>query len=66
MEHARSAVVGIPSNQWFRNLVVSQTTANTMEGLRLTLPPPMVDLADIRRRYPAARKEEKARDDKRA
>jgi hypothetical protein len=45
---------------------VSQITANTVEGLRLTLPPPVVDLADIRRRYHAARKEEKVGDDKRA
>jgi hypothetical protein len=37
-----------------------------MEGLRLTLPPPMVDLADIRQRYHADSKEEKAGDDKRA
>ena len=67
MEHARSAVVRNPSNhKCFRNLAVSQITANTVEGLRLTLPPPMVDLADIRQRYHADSKEEKAGDDKRA
>jgi len=51
----------IPSNQkWFRNLVVSQIMADTMEELKLVFPPPSVNLADIRRKYHAAVKEEKA------
>ena len=51
----------IPSNQkWFRNLVVSQIMADTMEELKLVFPLPSVDLADIRRKYHAAVKEEKA------
>ena len=49
----------IPSNhKWFRNLAVSQIMADTMEELRLAFPPPSVDLADIRRKYHAALKEE--------
>jgi PPK2 family polyphosphate:nucleotide phosphotransferase len=50
----------IPSNhKWFRNLAVSQIMADTMEGLKLSFPPPSVDLAAIRRKYHAALKEEK-------
>jgi PPK2 family polyphosphate:nucleotide phosphotransferase len=42
----------IPSNQkWFRNLAVSQIIADTMEDMKLKLPAPTVNLADIRRRY---------------
>jgi PPK2 family polyphosphate:nucleotide phosphotransferase len=51
----------IPSNhKWFRNLAVSQIMVYTMEELKLAFPPPSVDLADIRRKYHAAVKEEKA------
>jgi polyphosphate kinase 2 (PPK2 family) len=51
----------IPSNhKWFRNLAVSQILADTIEELKLAFPPPSVDLAEIRRKYHAARKEEKA------
>ena len=50
----------IPSNhKWFRNLAVSQIMADTMEELKLSFPPPSVDLAAIRRKYHAALKEEK-------
>src|SRR5271169_367318 len=50
----------IPSNhKWFRNLAVSQIMADTMAGLGLAFPAPSVDLADIRRKYHAAVKEEK-------
>ena len=38
---------------------VSQIMADTVEGLRLSFPPPSVDLAAIRRKYHAALKEEK-------
>ena len=51
----------IPSNhKWFRDLAVSQIMADTMEDLKLAFPPPSVDIADIRRKYHAAVKEEKA------
>ena len=48
----------IPSNhKWFRNLAVSQIVADTMEGMGLKLPPSHVDIADIRRKYHAAKRE---------
>jgi PPK2 family polyphosphate:nucleotide phosphotransferase len=51
----------IPSDhKWFRNLAVSQIMVDTMEELKLAFPPPSADLADIRRKYHAAVKEEKA------
>ncbi len=50
----------IPSNnKWFRDLAVSQIMADTMEDLKLAFPPPSVDLADIRRKYHAALREDK-------
>jgi PPK2 family polyphosphate:nucleotide phosphotransferase len=51
----------IPSNhKWFRNLAVSQIIADTMDEMGLKLPPTRVDLADIRRKYHAAKLEEKS------
>jgi PPK2 family polyphosphate:nucleotide phosphotransferase len=50
----------IPSNhKWFRNLAVSQIIADTMDEMGLKLPPTRVDIADIRRKYHAAEREEK-------
>ena len=50
----------IPADhKWFRNLAVSQIMADTMEDLKLSYPPPSVDLAVIRRNYHAALREEK-------
>jgi PPK2 family polyphosphate:nucleotide phosphotransferase len=50
----------IPSNhKWFRNLAVSQIVADTMEDLGMSFPKPIVDLADIRRKYHAAALEDK-------
>jgi PPK2 family polyphosphate:nucleotide phosphotransferase len=50
----------IPSNhKWFRNLAVSQIIADTMDGMGLKLPPTRVDIADIRRKYHAAKLEKK-------
>jgi PPK2 family polyphosphate:nucleotide phosphotransferase len=49
----------IPANhKWFRDLAVSQIMADTMEDLKLSFPPPSVDLAVIRRKYHAALKED--------
>jgi len=48
----------IPSNhKWFRNLAISQIVADTMEEMGLKLPPSHVDIADIRRKYHAAKRE---------
>jgi PPK2 family polyphosphate:nucleotide phosphotransferase len=42
----------IPSNhKWFRNLVVSQIVAETMDEMHLSYPKPTVDLDEIRRKY---------------
>lgn len=49
-EHAPWFV--IPSNhKWFRNLAVSEVILKTLEGLKLKLPEPEVDLAKIRHEY---------------
>jgi len=49
----------IPSNKkWFRNLAVSQIIADTMDDMELTLPRPRVDIAAIRRKYHAAKREQ--------
>jgi PPK2 family polyphosphate:nucleotide phosphotransferase len=50
----------IPSDhKWFRNLAVSQIIADAVEELPMSYPKPAVDLAAIRRKYHAARKEQK-------
>ena len=50
----------IPANhKWFRNRVVSQIIADTMDEMGLKLPPTRVDIADIRHKYHAAAGEEK-------
>lgn len=49
----------IPANhKWFRNLAVSQIIADTMDDMKLKLPKPSVDLAEIRRLYHSAAKGE--------
>jgi polyphosphate kinase 2 (PPK2 family) len=51
----------IPANhKWFRDLAVSQIVADTMDRMGLTLPAPHVNIADIRRKYHAAEREEKS------
>jgi len=48
----------IPANhKWFRNLAVSQIIADTMDEMGLALPRPRVDLAAMRRKYHAAKRE---------
>jgi PPK2 family polyphosphate:nucleotide phosphotransferase len=50
----------IPANEkWFRNLAVSQILADTMADLDLAYPPPSVNLAEIKRKYHAAVRQEK-------
>ena len=52
----------IPSNhKWFRDLAISQVIADTMEEMGLKLPPTQVDIAEIRRKYHAAEKEQARR-----
>jgi PPK2 family polyphosphate:nucleotide phosphotransferase len=51
----------IPANhKWFRNLAISQIIVDTMDEMGLKLPPPRVDIADIRRKYHAAERGENA------
>ena len=51
----------IPANhKWFRNLAVSQIIADTMDEMGLQLPATQVDIAEMRRKYHAAEREEKA------
>jgi PPK2 family polyphosphate:nucleotide phosphotransferase len=48
----------IPANhKWFRNLAISEIVADTLDDMDLKLPPTNVDLADIRRKYHAAKEE---------
>jgi PPK2 family polyphosphate:nucleotide phosphotransferase len=55
----------IPSNhKWFRNLAVSQIVADTMDDMAMTLPRPRIDLAAIRRKYHAAKREQLDKDGK--
>jgi PPK2 family polyphosphate:nucleotide phosphotransferase len=50
----------IPANhKWFRNLAVSQIIADTMDEMGLQLPATQVDIAEIRRKYHAAEREER-------
>jgi PPK2 family polyphosphate:nucleotide phosphotransferase len=45
----------IPANhKWFRDLAISQIICETMDDMGLKLPPPQVNIADIRRKYHAA------------
>jgi len=45
----------IPADhKWFRNLAISQIVVDTMDDMGLKLPPPRVDLTEIRKKYHAA------------
>jgi PPK2 family polyphosphate:nucleotide phosphotransferase len=58
-EHAPWFV--IPSNhKWFRDLAISQIIVRQMEDMDMQFPKPTVNLAEIRRKYHQAVKEEKA------
>lgn len=48
----------IPADhKWFRNLAISQIIADAMDDMGLKLPPPHVDLTEIRRKYHAAERQ---------
>ena len=48
----------IPANhKWYRDLVVSQITADYMEGLGMSYPPPAVDFDELIKKYHAAEKQ---------
>ncbi len=45
----------IPSDhKWFRNLAISKIIADTMDEMKVKLPPARADIAEIRRKYHAA------------
>lgn len=51
----------IPSdNKWFRDLAISQIVSDTLEEMRLSVPPVRVDLEAIRAKYHAAVAEQKS------
>jgi PPK2 family polyphosphate:nucleotide phosphotransferase len=51
----------IPSNhKWFRNLAISQIITRAMEEMKMQLPKPTVNLAEIRREYHQAAAAEKS------
>jgi PPK2 family polyphosphate:nucleotide phosphotransferase len=57
----------IPSNhKWFRDLSISQIITRTMEEMKMQLPKPTVNLAEIRRKYHQAVDEEKSDKDKKS
>ena len=50
----------IPSNhKWFGNLAVSQIMAESLDSLKMTLPQPTVNIAEIKKKYHAALKEDR-------
>ena len=49
----------IPANhKWFRNLAASKIILETMKAMDIKAPEPTVDIAEIRKKYHAARKED--------
>ena len=48
------------NNKWFRNLAVAKIVVDTMEDMKMELPLPKVDIAQIRAKYHTARRKEKA------
>jgi len=47
----------IPSDhKWFRNLVVARIVVERLESLKMTFPPPTVDIEHIRKEYHSAKK----------
>ena len=49
----------IPANhKWLRNLAVSQIIADTMDEMGLAMPSPRIDIAEMRRKYHAAERQE--------
>ena len=46
---ARRRGTSIPADRkWYRNLVISQIMARTLEGLKLQIPKPKMDLSKVR------------------
>jgi len=55
----------IPANhKWFRDLAISQIVVKTMDEMGLSLPPTRVDIAEIKRKYHLAEKNQDKRHSK--
>lgn len=51
----------IPSNhKWFRNLAISEIVVDAMEAMKLKLPPPRVNIDEIRQKYHDAEEKQAA------
>ncbi|MGV9013948.1 MAG: polyphosphate kinase 2 family protein [Flavobacteriales bacterium] len=52
----------IPSDhKWYRDLMIAEIIVATLEGMKMKLPKPTVDIADIRRKYHEAKVAEKGK-----
>ena len=52
----------IPSDhKWYRDLMIAEIIVATLEGMKMKVPKPTVDIADIRRKYHEAKVAEKAK-----
>jgi PPK2 family polyphosphate:nucleotide phosphotransferase len=50
----------IPANRkWFRNLAISQILTETLESFKMSFPAPTVNIAEIKKKYHAAKEEQK-------
>ena len=54
----------IPADhKWFRNLAVARIVVEYLEGLKMSVPPPSVDIEEIRKEYHSAKKRKHASED---
>ncbi len=54
-EHAPWFIIPA-DHKWFRNLAVARIVVEHLEGLKMTFPPPSVDIEHIRKEYHSAKK----------
>ena len=53
-EHAPWFIIPA-DHKWFRNLVIARIVVEYLEGLKMTFPPPVVNLEHIRKEYHSAK-----------
>ena len=56
-EHAPWFIIPA-DHKWFRNLAVARIVVEYLEGLKMTFPPPAVDIEHIRKEYHSREEEE--------
>ena len=61
-EHAPWFIIPA-DHKWFRNLAVARIVVEHLEGLKMTFPPPAVDIEHIRKEYHSAKKRGRRHDD---